>query len=252
MLITTLVQQHGPDQGKSCSLLEQRFDLCISAALPSGSPLTVFIFNWYSLAATTPERAQELTNQTELERQRHNNRALPGENSGGSSPLPNNSSTNLSESGSTTPAVTAPPPPASAPGSSTFTTNSGLAPISLNSTTAGSGPLPAGWEQRMTPEGRPYFVDHNTRSTTWVDPRRQQYVRMSDPRGSTNQVAVHQQPVSQLGPLPSGWEMRLTSTARVYFVDHNTKTTTWDGNDSPVYLLDSYLFMLSNRGITDY
>ena len=26
----------------------------------------------------------------------------------------------------------------------------------------------------------------------------------------------------------SGWEMRLTSTARVYFVDHNTKTTTWD------------------------
>ncbi|KAI7402356.1 putative E3 ubiquitin-protein ligase, partial [Hortaea werneckii] len=32
----------------------------------------------------------------------------------------------------------------------------------------------------------------------------------------------------QLGPLPSGWEMRLTNTARVYFVDHNTKTTTWD------------------------
>ncbi|KAF8924818.1 NEDD4 E3 ubiquitin-protein ligase [Haplosporangium gracile] len=104
----------------------------------------------------------------------------------------------------------------------------GLAPISLNSTTAGSGPLPAGWEQRLTPEGRPYYVDHNTRSTTWVDPRRQQFVRMSDPRSSTNQVAVHQQPVSQLGALPSGWEMRLTNTARVYFVDHNTKTTTWD------------------------
>lgn len=43
------------------------------------------------------------------------------------------------------------------------------------------------------------------------------------------QVTLHQQPVSQLGPLPSGWEMRLTNTARVYFVDHNTKTTTWDG-----------------------
>lgn len=27
-------------------------------------------------------------------------------------------------------------------------------------TTQGSGPLPAGWEQRFTPEGRPYFVDH--------------------------------------------------------------------------------------------
>jgi len=29
--------------------------------------------------------------------------------------------------------------------------------------------------------------------------------------------------------------MRLTSTARVYFVDHNTKTTTWDGNYSVIY-----------------
>ncbi|KAG0215162.1 hypothetical protein BGX31_000904 [Mortierella sp. GBA43] len=174
--------------------------------------------------ASTAERSQELSNQTEMERQRHNNRALPGENSGGSSPLPNNSSTNLPDTGSST-ALTTPVSTAAPTG---FTSGSGLAPISLNSTTAGSGPLPAGWEQRMTPEGRPYFVDHNTRSTTWVDPRRQQYVRMSDPRASSNQVAVHQQPVSQLGPLPSGWEMRLTSTARVYFVDHNTKTTTWD------------------------
>ena len=95
-----------------------------------------------------------------------------------------------------------------------------------NSTTAGSGPLPAGWEQRFTPEGRPYFVDHNTRTTTWVDPRRQQLIRVIAP-GQGN-LSVQPQTVSQLGPLPSGWEMRLTSTARVYFVDHNTKTTTWD------------------------
>ncbi|KAF8968432.1 hypothetical protein BGZ46_010874 [Entomortierella lignicola] len=173
-----------------------------------------------SLTTSTPERSQELSNQTELERQRHNNRALPEERSGGNSPLPSSSNVSLPEpSASTSPA----------PGAAAATTNgAGHAPISLNSTTAGSGPLPAGWEQRLTPEGRPYYVDHNTRSTTWVDPRRQQYVRMSDPRSSTNQVAVHQQPVSQLGPLPSGWEMRLTNTARVYFVDHNTKTTTWD------------------------
>ena len=95
-----------------------------------------------------------------------------------------------------------------------------------NVTTAGSGPLPAGWEQRFTPEGRPYFVDHNTRTTTWVDPRRQQLLRVIGP-GQGN-MSVQPQAVSQLGPLPSGWEMRLTSTARVYFVDHNTKTTTWD------------------------
>jgi E3 ubiquitin-protein ligase NEDD4 len=91
-------------------------------------------------------------------------------------------------------------------------------------TTAVSGALPAGWEERYTPEGRPYFVDHNSRTTTWVDPRRQTIVRVMGPNGGTSQP----QSISQLGPLPSGWEMRLTSTARVYFVDHNTKTTTWD------------------------
>ncbi|KAG0206183.1 hypothetical protein BGX28_002318 [Mortierella sp. GBA30] len=177
-----------------------------------------------SLTASTPDRTQELSHQTELERQRHNNRALPEERSGGSSPLPVHSGVSPTDasSGSSLPAV-ANTVPVTQPGGAP-----GVASISLNSTTAGSGPLPAGWEQRLTPEGRPYYVDHNTRSTTWVDPRRQQYVRMSDPRSSTSQVAVHQQPVSQLGALPSGWEMRLTNTARVYFVDHNTKTTTWD------------------------
>lgn len=95
-----------------------------------------------------------------------------------------------------------------------------------SATSSGSGPLPSGWEQRTTAEGRPYFVDHNTRTTTWVDPRRQQILRIMGPNG--NNLSLQPQSVSQLGPLPSGWEMRLTSTARVYFVDHNTKTTTWD------------------------
>jgi E3 ubiquitin-protein ligase NEDD4 len=93
-------------------------------------------------------------------------------------------------------------------------------------TTAGSGSLPAGWEERYTPEGRPYYVDHNTRTTTWVDPRRQTIIRVMGPNGQS--TSLQPQTISQLGPLPSGWEMRLTSTARVYFVDHNTKTTTWD------------------------
>lgn len=94
-------------------------------------------------------------------------------------------------------------------------------------TSPGTGELPPGWEMRFTPENRPYFVDHNTRTTTWVDPRRQQYIRMYGGQNNASGT-IQQQPVSQLGPLPSGWEMRLTNTARVYFVDHNTKTTTWD------------------------
>ncbi|GAA5885327.1 hypothetical protein JCM6882_009571 [Rhodosporidiobolus microsporus] len=116
---------------------------------------------------------------------------------------------------------TTPTPAAGAAGAA-----AGAAGQASSATTSGSGPLPAGWEQRFTPEGRPYFVDHNTRTTTWVDPRRQQLLRVMGPNG--NNTMVQPQSVSQLGPLPSGWEMRLTSTARVYFVDHNTKTTTWD------------------------
>ncbi|GAA6036986.1 hypothetical protein JCM8097_005492 [Rhodosporidiobolus ruineniae] len=33
------------------------------------------------------------------------------------------------------------------------------------------GPLPSGWERRTTPSGRSFYVDHNSRRTTWDDPR---------------------------------------------------------------------------------
>ncbi|CDS12341.1 Putative E3 ubiquitin-protein ligase [Lichtheimia ramosa] len=170
--------------------------------------------------------AQEHQQQTEMERQRHNARGLPETAATAAS----NSSNNLQES-QTQPssATTTSAAGASASSSATANRSSQANPnvmaLQHNMTTAGSGPLPPGWEMRTTPEGRPYFVDHNTRTTTWVDPRRQQYISTIGP-GSNLQVQV--QPVSQLGPLPSGWEMRLTSTGRVYFVDHNTKTTTWD------------------------
>lgn len=86
-------------------------------------------------------------------------------------------------------------------------------------------PLPRGWEERRTNEGRPYFVDHHTQSTTWNDPRRNTTVAPAIPPLPNN-----------LGPLPSGWEMRLTNTGRVYFVDHNTRTTSWDDPRAPSQL----------------
>ncbi|ORY12237.1 hypothetical protein BCR34DRAFT_600795 [Clohesyomyces aquaticus] len=147
-----------------------------------------------------------LAAQTQQERTRHQNRMLPEDRTGANSPT-------LSER------QPSPPGPAS--------NANAVSMMATGATTAGTGELPSGWEQRHTPEGRAYFVDHNTRTTTWVDPRRQQYIRMYGGQNANNST-IQQQPVSQLGPLPSGWEMRLTNTARVYFVDHNTKTTTWD------------------------
>uniref|UniRef100_A0A8C2F764 E3 ubiquitin-protein ligase n=1 Tax=Cyprinus carpio TaxID=7962 RepID=A0A8C2F764_CYPCA len=64
---------------------------------------------------------------------------------------------------------------------------------------AGPEPLPPGWEQRKDPHGRTYYVDHNTRTTTWERPQ----------------------------PLPMGWERRVDDRGRIYYVDHNTRTTTW-------------------------
>ncbi|OJJ74032.1 hypothetical protein ASPBRDRAFT_122598 [Aspergillus brasiliensis CBS 101740] len=158
------------------------------------------------------QRTQREANM-QLERRAHQSRMLPEDRTGANSP-------NLQESPQPQPQQAHTPP---AGGSA-----NAVSMMATGATTAGTGELPPGWEQRTTPEGRPYFVDHNTRTTTWVDPRRQQYIRMYGHNANGGNTTIQQQPVSQLGPLPSGWEMRLTNTARVYFVDHNTKTTTWD------------------------
>lgn len=162
---------------------------------------------WNRPSTTYNERDQRTAMEAnmQMERRAHQNRMLPEDRTGANSP-------SVPEQQGSTPA-----------------NSNAVSMMATGATTAGTGELPAGWEQRHTPEGRAYFVDHNTRTTTWVDPRRQQYIRMYGPQsaGGSN-ATIQQQPVSQLGPLPSGWEMRLTNTARVYFVDHNTKTTTWD------------------------
>ena len=165
---------------------------------------------WQRPSTTYSERDQRtrMEANTQMERRAHQNRMLPEDRTGANSP-------SLSE---TTPTPT----------STATNTASAVSMMATGVTTSGTGELPAGWEQRHTPEGRSYFVDHNTRTTTWVDPRRQQYIRMYGQNANGNNTTIQTQPVSQLGALPSGWEMRLTNTARVYFVDHNTKTTTWD------------------------
>lgn len=163
---------------------------------------------WQRPTASYNERDQRAAMEasTQVERARHQQRTLPEDRTGANSPShSDHGQQSAGNAGSQAAAVQM---------------------MATGATTAGTGELPAGWEQRHTPEGRAYFVDHNTRTTTWVDPRRQQYIRMYG-QNASNQT-IQQQPVSQLGPLPSGWEMRLTNTARVYFVDHNTKTTTWD------------------------
>nr|XP_043909644.1 E3 ubiquitin-protein ligase NEDD4-like isoform X6 [Solea senegalensis] len=84
--------------------------------------------------------------------------------------------------------------------------------------------LPPGWEMRIAPNGRPFFIDHNSRVTTWEDPRLKYPVHM---RSKSSMEP------GDLGPLPNlpeepGWEERVHTDGRTFYIDHNTKNTQWE------------------------
>uniref|UniRef100_A0AAY4DNV4 Membrane-associated guanylate kinase, WW and PDZ domain-containing protein 3 n=1 Tax=Denticeps clupeoides TaxID=299321 RepID=A0AAY4DNV4_9TELE len=72
-------------------------------------------------------------------------------------------------------------------------------------------PLPPNWEMAYTDTGMVYFIDHNTKSTTWLDPR----------------LAKKAKPPEKCedGELPYGWEKIEDPQYGTYYVDHiNQKT----------------------------
>uniref|UniRef100_A0A8C5PAT7 E3 ubiquitin-protein ligase NEDD4 n=1 Tax=Leptobrachium leishanense TaxID=445787 RepID=A0A8C5PAT7_9ANUR len=81
------------------------------------------------------------------------------------------------------------------------------------------GFLPKGWEMRHAPGGRPFFINHLTKTTTWEDPR----LRIPVQLRSKPQVDI-----SDLGPLPPGWEERTHTDGRVFYIDHDSKKTQWE------------------------
>eukprot|EP00118_Oscarella_pearsei_P021225 m.237073 g.237073 ORF g.237073 m.237073 type:complete len:702 (+) comp40144_c0_seq35:116-2221(+) len=85
-----------------------------------------------------------------------------------------------------TPYMSSQPPPSPGPGYAAYP-----APNLL---------LPAGWEKRSDPSGKPYFVNHMTKTTQYEDPR----------------------------ILPPGWEQRADPQGMQYFVDHITQQSTYD------------------------
>ncbi|XP_029109490.1 E3 ubiquitin-protein ligase NEDD4-like isoform X2 [Scleropages formosus] len=79
--------------------------------------------------------------------------------------------------------------------------------------------MPPGWEIRSAPDGRPFFIDHNTKTTTWEDPR------LKIPAHMGRRPSLDP---SDLGPLPPGWEERVYTDGRIFYIDHNTKITQWE------------------------
>ncbi|KAH8377535.1 hypothetical protein KR093_005815 [Drosophila rubida] len=111
-------------------------------------------------------------------------------------------------------------------------------------------PLPPGWEIRKDVRGRVYYVDHNTRKTTWQRPNSERLMHFQHWQGQRAHVVAQgnqrflysqqqQQPTAvtaqvtqddedALGPLPDGWEKKVQSDNRVYFVNHKNRTTQWE------------------------
>ncbi|XP_023608399.1 E3 ubiquitin-protein ligase NEDD4-like isoform X5 [Myotis lucifugus] len=79
--------------------------------------------------------------------------------------------------------------------------------------------LPPGWEMRIAPNGRPFFIDHNTKTTTWEDPR------LKFPVHLRSKAPLNP---NDLGPLPPGWEERIHLDGRTFYIDHNSKITQWE------------------------
>ncbi|RUS90106.1 hypothetical protein EGW08_002148 [Elysia chlorotica] len=94
--------------------------------------------------------------------------------------------------------------------------------------------LPDGYEQRTTQQGQVYFLHTRTGVSTWHDPRvpssaqtvlSHNFTYMISPLFFiviTRQVELREE---DLGPMPDGWEVRRTTSGRVYYVDHNNRTT---------------------------
>ncbi|XP_055376203.1 E3 ubiquitin-protein ligase Nedd-4 isoform X5 [Condylostylus longicornis] len=80
--------------------------------------------------------------------------------------------------------------------------------------------LPPGWSMQVAPNGRTFFIDHTAKKTTWIDPRTGRASPM--PNQTSRRVE------DDLGPLPEGWEERVHSDGRVFYIDHNTRTTQWE------------------------
>lgn len=72
-------------------------------------------------------------------------------------------------------------------------------------------PLPKNWEMAYTDTGTIYFIDHNTKTTTWLDPRLCKKAKAPED--------------CEDGELPYGWEKIEDPQYGTYYVDHlNQKT----------------------------
>ncbi|XP_069055359.1 protein WWC2 [Pleurodeles waltl] len=76
----------------------------------------------------------------------------------------------------------------------------------------GQLPLPDGWEEARDYDDKVFYIDHNTKQTSWIDPRD----RLTKPLSFADCVGDE---------LPWGWEAAYDPQIGVYYIDHANRTT---------------------------
>ncbi|XP_053091833.1 membrane-associated guanylate kinase, WW and PDZ domain-containing protein 1-like isoform X16 [Pangasianodon hypophthalmus] len=94
------------------------------------------------------------------------------------------------------------------------------------------GPLPDNWEMAYTENGEVYFIDHNTKTTSWMDPRCQDKQQKpleecEDDEGIHTEETELDRNLIEL-ELPPGWEKIDDPVYGVYYVDHINRKTQYE------------------------
>ncbi|KAM9476123.1 membrane-associated guanylate kinase, WW and PDZ domain-containing protein 1-like isoform 3-T4 [Clarias gariepinus] len=95
------------------------------------------------------------------------------------------------------------------------------------------GPLPDNWEMAYTENGEVYFIDHNTKTTSWMDPRCQDKQQKPLEECEDDEEGVHTEETEldrnliEL-ELPPGWEKIDDPVYGVYYVDHVNRKTQYE------------------------
>uniref|UniRef100_A0A8D2DT99 Membrane-associated guanylate kinase, WW and PDZ domain-containing protein 1 n=1 Tax=Sciurus vulgaris TaxID=55149 RepID=A0A8D2DT99_SCIVU len=89
------------------------------------------------------------------------------------------------------------------------------------------GPLPQNWEMAYTENGEVYFIDHNTKTTSWLDPRclNKQQKPLEE---CEDDEGVHTEELDSELELPAGWEKIEDPVYGVYYVDHINRKTQYE------------------------
>ncbi|XP_015202607.2 membrane-associated guanylate kinase, WW and PDZ domain-containing protein 1b isoform X1 [Lepisosteus oculatus] len=90
------------------------------------------------------------------------------------------------------------------------------------------GPLPDNWEMAYTENGEVYFIDHNTKTTSWIDPRCLEKPQKPLEECEDDEEGVHTEELDNELELPAGWEKIDDPVYGVYYVDHINRKTQYE------------------------